>query len=152
MSFVWLSSMDNRYIHFYPETLTISSNGMVGMFEGRDINCYNYTLRAPFKCTPNIAIGNLYDIQPLVIYKINIVLTCFSPLSHTPLKTLEWFPLLLERIGDIPDGLRLLFPSLLKHRNWFKPDIIKSIQVLYQLAYQERPYRPTSHIPTITVI
>lgn len=44
-------------------SITVSKQGQVGIVNGVDIQCYNYTLATPFTCTPGVAIGNFLAIQ-----------------------------------------------------------------------------------------
>lgn len=44
------------------DTLTVSRQGDIGLVNGQDIQCYNYTLKNAFTCTPGVAIA-VSDLQ-----------------------------------------------------------------------------------------
>jgi hypothetical protein len=152
MPSVRLYAMGNRFFIYNLDTLTISSIGNIFLNQGRDINCYNYTLKAPFKCSPNIAIGTKDNIKLLAIYKISIAPIYFSLSNLIHHKTLQLYHLLLELIGHIQDGPKSHSLLLLKHQTKFKQDIIKLIQALYQLVIQEKLFLLLFLMLTATVI
>lgn len=46
-----------RYIIFDSDSITVSSQGQIGLVSGVDIQCYNYVLATPFSSTPGVAIA-----------------------------------------------------------------------------------------------
>jgi hypothetical protein len=51
-----------RYLSAHLDSITVSSGGVVPLANGRDVQCYNYTLTRAFNCTPNIALS-VNDLQ-----------------------------------------------------------------------------------------
>lgn len=52
------------------DSLTVSSNGVIPLQQGNDIQCYNYTLTKPFDCAPSVAIGIAFLIQLSTIFRV----------------------------------------------------------------------------------
>jgi hypothetical protein len=44
----------------YSGALTVSQGGNIPLQQGKDIQCYNYTLTSPFQSAPNVAIGTYF--------------------------------------------------------------------------------------------
>lgn len=106
-------------------SITVSRQGQVGIVNGVDIQCYNYTLATPFTCTPGVAIGSPLVMQLSMAWRVNTVRTYSSLSRQSTLTAMESSHSLWGLIGPILDGLDSSFHLLLKLPHRSRLDIIK---------------------------
>jgi len=128
----------------YTDSLTVSSDGAIGLLPGSDIQCYNYTLTTAFNCSPSVAICSDALMQPWTTSPAPPATTSSSPSRPSVPTAFRWFPSSSGRTGHTPDGPRLPSPFWLKHQHNLMPDTIRLTLRLCQRASLEKKSPPLS--------
>lgn len=114
-----------RYPLLYADSLTISAGGDINLQSSTDIQCFNYTLKTAFNCTPSIAICKHIMIQPWTTFLAQLA-TTFSFRSRQSAQIATVLsPSSLEHNGPILDGPKLVFHFWLKLHPNLELDSIK---------------------------
>lgn len=94
--------------------ITVSNQGQVALTKGADVQCYNYTLATAFSCTPGVAIGTRFMMQPSTDWKASTE-PISSSLSRLSIQiAIQSFPSSSARSGDTLSGAGSPLPSLPK--------------------------------------